>query len=91
MEPVLGRRHARASLSCRDAELAVLRELDGALSPHERRKLKLHLSACDDCRAFACGQMALRVALRALAGVPLPPGLRRLSSERKFWGAPASP
>jgi hypothetical protein len=91
MEPVLAGRHARASLSCGDAELAVSRELDGALSPHERRKLKLHLSACNDCRAFACGQMALRIALQALTPVPVPPGLRMFSPERKFRGASASP
>jgi hypothetical protein len=79
------------SISCRDAELAVSRELDGALSRSERRQLTLHLSSCADCGAFARGQHAQRAALRALAAVPLPPGLRNFAPDRKFRGARASP
>jgi DNA-directed RNA polymerase specialized sigma24 family protein len=79
-----------ASISCRDAELAVSRELDGALSRSEHRRLTLHLSSCADCATFARGQHAQRAALRALAPVPLPPGLRRFAPDRKFRGARAS-
>ncbi|HVD26337.1 MAG TPA: zf-HC2 domain-containing protein [Gaiellaceae bacterium] len=78
-------------LSCRDAELAVSRELDGALSSHERLRLQFHLCSCHECGAFARGQQAQRAALRALAAVPLPPGLRTFSPERKFRAAAASP
>ena len=80
-----------ASISCRDAELAVSRELDGTLSRSERRRLTLHISACADCGAFARGQQAQRAALRALATVPLPLGLRKFAPDRKFRVVRASP
>jgi RNA polymerase sigma-70 factor, ECF subfamily len=90
-----GRRHLRRelerSLTCRDAELAISRDLDDDLSRRERRKLKLHLSTCEDCGAFARGQQAQRAALRALAAVPLPASLETFTPERKFSPARASP
>jgi anti-sigma factor RsiW len=79
------------SISCRQAERAVSRELDGELSRRERAQLRLHLTACADCGAFARGQHAQRAALRALAAVPLPQGLRRFKPDRKFRAAHASP
>jgi DNA-directed RNA polymerase specialized sigma24 family protein len=78
------------SISCRQAERAVSRELDGELSRRERQQLRLHLTCCADCGAFARGQQAQRAALRALSAVRLPPGLRRFAPERKFRAAPAS-
>jgi RNA polymerase sigma-70 factor, ECF subfamily len=90
-----GRRHLRRELegamTCREAELAVSRELDGALPRRERRKLGFHLASCDDCGAFARGQQAQRAALRALAAVPLPPALETFRADRKFRAAHASP
>jgi DNA-directed RNA polymerase specialized sigma24 family protein len=89
-----GRRHLRrelaGSMTCRQAELAVSRELDGALGRRERRHLRLHLDSCEDCAAFARGQQGQRTALRALAAVPLPSSLETFSAERKFRPARAS-
>jgi RNA polymerase sigma-70 factor (ECF subfamily) len=67
------------SLRCREAELAVSRQLDGRLSRGEQRALEDHLRSCGDCESFAHGQRSLRAALKELAAVPVPPSLASLS------------
>lgn len=64
------------SLTCHQAELAISRRLDGRLSRREKRLLHRHLGSCEECEAFARGQQAQRVALRALAAIPLPDTLQ---------------
>jgi hypothetical protein len=67
------------SLRCREAELAVSRQLDGRLPRVEQRVLEDHLRSCGDCESFAQGQRSLRTALKELAAVPVPPSLASLS------------
>jgi RNA polymerase sigma factor (sigma-70 family) len=69
------REELEGTLTCHLAERAISRRLDGLLSRAERRQLRGHLRACDDCSRFARSQRAQRVALRALAEVPLPESL----------------
>jgi hypothetical protein len=67
-------------LTCGQAERAVSLHLDGELSCGEGGRLTLHLSSCEECGTFACGQRALRAAIRALAAVPLPASLQTFSA-----------
>ena len=69
------REELEGTLTCHLAGRAISRRLDGLLSRAERRLLRNHLRACDDCSRYARSQRAQRVALRALADVPLPGSL----------------
>jgi RNA polymerase sigma-70 factor (ECF subfamily) len=69
------REQLEGSLSCREAELAVSRQLDGRLSRAERGALRAHLRTCSDCASFARSQRAQRVALKGLATIPVPASL----------------
>jgi RNA polymerase sigma factor (sigma-70 family) len=71
-----------ASLRCREAELAVSRQLDGRLSRGQERALEDHLRSCGDCESFAQAQRSLRAALKELAAVPVPPSLASLCGPR---------
>jgi RNA polymerase sigma factor (sigma-70 family) len=77
------REELEGSLTCHEAELAVSRELDDRSSRKERRLLRAHLRSCEECAAFAGGQHAQRVALRALALVPLPKTLESFFGSRR--------
>ena len=66
-------------LTCNEAERAVSRALDGRLTRSERRLLRAHLSACQECDEFARSQRAQQRALRSLAAVPIPPQLQSAS------------
>jgi RNA polymerase sigma-70 factor (ECF subfamily) len=70
------------SLTCHQAELAISRRLDDRLSRRERRLLRRHLRACEECEAFARSQQAQRIALRALAAIPLPETLQSFFGSR---------
>jgi DNA-directed RNA polymerase specialized sigma24 family protein len=70
------REELEVSLTCHEAELGVSRQLDNRLSRTERRSLRAHVRSCQQCEAFAHGQQAQRVAIRALASIPLPEGLQ---------------
>lgn len=67
------------SLTCHEAELSVSRGLDGRLSAKERRLLRAHLSACEECDELARCQRAQQQALRWLAAIPVPPQLQTAS------------
>jgi RNA polymerase sigma-70 factor (ECF subfamily) len=69
------REQLEGALTCHEAERAISRHLDGLLSRPERRMLREHLQECSDCIRLASDQRAQRVALRALANVPLPSSL----------------
>ena len=69
------REELEGALTCHQAERAISRRLDGLLGRAERRQLRGHLRACGDCARFAHSQRVQRIALRALANVPLPASL----------------
>jgi anti-sigma factor RsiW len=66
----------RRPLSCREAELALSRHVDGCLPRSERKILRRHLRDCDDCTGFVRSHRAHRSAWEALAAIPLPESLR---------------
>ena len=69
------REQLEGSLSCSEAEAALSLQLDGRLDRPEAALLRSHLRACETCRLLARRQRAQRKGLRALALVPVPPGL----------------
>lgn len=73
------REELEGSLTCNEAELAVSLALDARLTRRERRLLRAHLSACEECDEFARWQHAQQQALRSLAAVPVPPQLQTAS------------
>jgi hypothetical protein len=64
------------ALSCREAERAISRQLDGRLARAERKPLRQHLRECAECARFGRSQRARRSAWKALASVPLPVSLQ---------------
>jgi RNA polymerase sigma-70 factor (ECF subfamily) len=69
------REQLESGLTCREAEFAVSRQLDGRLGRREKGALRAHLRECKDCARFARSQRAQRAAIRGLALIPLPPSL----------------
>jgi RNA polymerase sigma factor (sigma-70 family) len=65
-------------ITCREAELAISRQLDGRLSRKDKGVLRAHLRECDDCAGFARSQRAQRGAIKALGAIPLPQSLAGL-------------
>ncbi|HEX7311322.1 MAG TPA: sigma-70 family RNA polymerase sigma factor [Gaiellaceae bacterium] len=59
-------------LTCREAGIALNKQLDGRASRAERRALRAHLRACAECNSLAQSQRAQRRALKTLVLVPLP-------------------
>jgi RNA polymerase sigma-70 factor, ECF subfamily len=76
------REQLEGTLSCREAERAISRNLDDLLSRAERRALRAHVRECDECERFDRGQRARRAALRALADVSLPHSLSSFFDDR---------
>jgi RNA polymerase sigma factor (sigma-70 family) len=72
------REQLEGSLTCRQAELAISKQLDGRLPRSERGALRAHLRACPDCATVARRHRAHRSAFKALAAVPLPTSLASL-------------
>jgi RNA polymerase sigma-70 factor (ECF subfamily) len=72
------REQLEGALTCGQAEQAISRELDRALSRAERSQLRAHLRECAPCRKIARSQRAQRSALKALGAVPLPSSLASL-------------
>src|SRR5207253_3523523 len=72
------REQLEGSLTCRQAELALSKQLDGRLPRAEKGALRAHLRSCNECASFARSQRAQRSALRSLATVPLPSSLASL-------------
>jgi RNA polymerase sigma factor (sigma-70 family) len=69
------REQLEGNLSCHEAERAISRQIDGALSRPERGALRAHLRECEECARFARSQRAQRSAWKALGLVPLPASL----------------
>src|SRR5918911_1618120 len=69
------REQLEGGLTCREAEFAVSRQLDGRLGRKEKGALRAHLRECEDCARFARSQRAQRAAIRSLALIPLPASL----------------
>ena len=72
------REQLEGSLTCRQAELAISKQLDGRLARSERGALRAHLRACPDCATVARRHRAHRSAFKALGAVPLPTSLTSL-------------
>jgi RNA polymerase sigma-70 factor, ECF subfamily len=72
------REQLEGSLTCRQAELAISKQLDGRLPRSERGALRAHLRACPDCATVARRHRAQRSAFKALGAVPLPTSLASL-------------
>jgi RNA polymerase sigma-70 factor (ECF subfamily) len=72
------REQLEEGITCREAEFAISRQLDGRLPRREKGALRAHLRECDDCASFARSQRAQRGALKALAAIPLPSSLAGL-------------
>jgi RNA polymerase sigma-70 factor (ECF subfamily) len=83
-----GRRALREQLdgrlTCAAAELALSKQVDGALPRAERGQLRAHLRECKECATLARRQRATRGALKAIGLVPLP------SSLASFFGGGGS-
>lgn len=69
------REQLEGSLSCSQAESALSLQLDGCIDRSDAALLRSHLRACAACRLLARRQRAQRKGVRALALVPVPPGL----------------
>lgn len=72
------REQLEGQLSCEEAQLAVSRQMDGALPRDAKGPLRAHLRECRECARFARAQRAQRAAFKGLAGVPLPSSLASL-------------
>jgi RNA polymerase sigma-70 factor (ECF subfamily) len=69
------REQLEGSLTCRQAEQALSRKLDGELRRSERRPLGAHLRDCRECAQLARKLRAQQAAIRALGAAPLPASL----------------
>jgi RNA polymerase sigma factor (sigma-70 family) len=72
------REQLEEGITCREAELAISKQLDRRLSRKDKGTLRAHLRECEDCAGFARSQRAQRGALKALGAIPLPPSLAGL-------------
>ena len=72
------REQLEEGITCREAEFAISRQLDGRLPRKEKGALRAHLRECEECASFARSQRAQRGALKALAAIPLPSSLAGL-------------
>src|ERR671939_403378 len=78
------REQLEGGLTCREAEFAVSRQLDGRLGRKDKGALRAHLRECEDCARFARSQRAQRSAIQSLALIPVP------SSLSSFFGQHAA-
>src|SRR5881392_3122040 len=69
------REQLEEGITCREAEFAISRQLDGRLPRKEKGALRAHLRECEDCARFARSQRAQRSAIRNLALIPIPGSL----------------
>jgi RNA polymerase sigma factor (sigma-70 family) len=69
------REQLEGSLTCAQAEQAISRQLDGALSRSEKSQLRAHLRQCEPCAHLARSLRAQRRAIRSLGVLPLPGAL----------------
>jgi hypothetical protein len=71
-----GQQERAFELSCRWAERAVSRKLDGELPGAEWKPLRAHLHSCPECFRVVRLHLYTRAVLRTNGLVPLPAGLR---------------
>lgn len=69
------REQLEGGFTCREAEFAISRQLDGRLPRQDKGALRAHLRECEDCARFARSQRAQRSAIRSLALIPIPTSL----------------
>jgi RNA polymerase sigma factor (sigma-70 family) len=69
------REQLEGGLTCREAEFAISRQLDGRLPRKEKGSLRAHLRECEECARFARSQRAQRSAIKSLALIPVPSSL----------------
>ena len=63
-------------IGCDDFEALLSKQLDGELTPDERRRLRAHMRSCASCATLERQQRGRRTALRRLgAGITLPSSL----------------
>jgi RNA polymerase sigma factor (sigma-70 family) len=74
------REQLEGTLTCREAERAISRQLDGRLPHAERGSLRAHLRECKECATLARKLRAQSAAIKALGLVPLPTSLSSLAS-----------
>jgi RNA polymerase sigma factor (sigma-70 family) len=79
------REQLEGRLTCREAEMAISKQLDGRLARADRGPLRAHLRECAECAGLARKLRAQRAAIRSLGLVPLPSSLASL-----FGGAGAA-
>src|SRR5919204_4590892 len=72
------REQLEEAITCREAELAISKQLDGRLPRKDRGALRAHLRECEECAHFARSQRAQRGAIKSLAAIPLPTSLASL-------------
>jgi RNA polymerase sigma-70 factor (ECF subfamily) len=72
------REQLEEGITCREAELAISKQLDGRLLRKDRGALRAHLRECEECAHFARSQRAQRGAIKSLALIPLPSSLTGL-------------
>jgi len=73
------REQLEGGLTCGEVELAVSRQLDGALPRGERGALRAHLRSCPDCASLARSMRAQRSSLKKLGVLQLPAALASFS------------
>jgi RNA polymerase sigma factor (sigma-70 family) len=69
------REQLEGTMTCTEAELAISRQLDGALGRGERGALRSHLRECEECSVLARRFRAQRSAFKRLVLLPLPQSL----------------
>lgn len=79
------REQLEGRLTCREAEVAISKQLDRRLARADRGPLRAHLRECAECAGLARKLRAQRAAIRSLGLVPLPSSLASL-----FGGAGAA-
>ena len=84
------REQLEEGITCRDAELAISRQLDGRLPRKDRGALRAHLRECEECARFARSQRAHRGAIKSLAAIPLPQSLASLFGGGSAGGGAAA-
>jgi RNA polymerase sigma factor (sigma-70 family) len=69
------REQLEATLTCREAELALSKRRDGRLPRDERGPLRAHLRECKECASLERRLRGQQAALKSLAAVPIPSSL----------------
>jgi RNA polymerase sigma factor (sigma-70 family) len=74
------REQLEGTLTCREAERAISRQLDNRLPHEERASLRAHLRECKECATLARKLRAQSAAIKAFGLVPLPTSLSSFGS-----------